>query len=405
MQDGPATAIHGLAIAAPLHHRAPIAFGQINIHADPLQPISGHLAKRPDIREICGIDHDNALIGIARFTQSGAGAVQITRHHRFTQILVIGGVARPKAAAERPIRAIIPTRCPHVIFLQNRKPDSAANAHIIKGRVKIIHAQHGKAAGGIRHFAPHITRAGQQRLQIRMRPFPPINLAILQSRRRCRGVWQDMPFNAPEMRDLAARCPGRRFLARLIGIKLLIHHAAAGVIFAGDKAIRARSDHLRDTAIGIGLGQAFGHDEGHGGIRLGQRIQQQGEGALQADFDGAVIHRAPFIHLARQQLAEGLTRTPALQACDAIAGAHGFAIMETQTGAQRNAPALAIIQRLSAFGHLRLRLQFRIHAIKRVKHMPAVIAGHGCGGEDRVKHAQIGLRHETERLRTHILCD
>ena len=77
--------------------------------------------------------------------------------------------------------------------------------------------------------------------------------------------------------------------------------------------------------------------------------------------------------------------------------------METQTGAQRNAPALAIIQGLSAFGHLRLWFQLRIHAKKRVKDMPAVIAGHGCSGEDRVQHAQISLRHEAERLRTHIL--
>ena len=269
--------------------------------------------------------------------------------------------------------------------------------------MQVIHAQHGKAAGGVGYFASHITRAGQQRLQIRMRPFPPINLAILQGGGGRRWVWQDMPFNAPEMRNLAAGCPGRRFLAWLIGIKLLINHAAAGIIFAGDEAIRARADHLRDTAIGIGLGQAFGHDEGHGGIRLGQRIQQKREGALQADFDGAVIHRAPFIHLAQQQLAEGLTRAPALQACDTIAGAHRLPIMETQTGAQRNAPALAIIQGFGAFGHLRLRLQFRIHAKKRVKNMPAVIAGHGCGGENRVQHTQIGLRHKAERLRTHIL--
>ena len=303
----------------------------------------------------------------------------------------------------RPIRAIIPSRCPHIIFLQNRKTDSAANAHIIKGWVQVIHAQHGKAPGGIRHFAPHITRTRQQRLQIRMRPFPPINLAILQGGGGGRGVWQNMPFDAPEMRNLAARCPGRRFLARLVPIKFFINHAAAGIIFASNETIGARADHLRDTAIGIGLGQAFGHDERHGGIRLGQRIQQKREGALQADFDGAVIHRAPFIHLAQKQLAEGLTRAPALQACDAIAGAHGLPIMETQTGAQRNAPALAIIQGLSAFGHLRPWLQFRIHAKKRVKNMPAVIGGHGCGGEDRVQHAQIGLRHEAERLRTHIL--
>jgi hypothetical protein len=32
-----------------------------------------------------------------------------------------------------------------------------------------------------------------------------------------------------------------------------------------------------------------------------------------------------------------------------------------------------------------------------------VIAGDSCGGEYRVKYAQIGLRHEAERLRTHIL--
>jgi hypothetical protein len=37
--------------------------------------------------------------------------------------------------------------------------------------------------------------------------------------------------------------------------------------------------------------------------------------------------------------------------------------------------------------------------------MPAMIAGDSCRGENRVKHAQISLRHEAERLRTHILRD
>ena len=77
--------------------------------------------------------------------------------------------------------------------------------------------------------------------------------------------------------------------------------------------------------------------------------------------------------------------------------------MEAQPSAQRDAPALAIIQHLSAFSHLWLGLQFRIHAIKCIEHMPAVIAGHGCGGENRVQDAQIGLWHEAERLRAHIL--
>jgi hypothetical protein len=127
-----------------LHHRAPITLGQVNIHADPLQPIGGHLPKRADVREIGRVDHNNALIGIARFAQGSAGAVQIARHHRLTQILIVRGVARPKAAADIPICPVITARCAHVIILQHGKPDSAADTHIIKGRMQAIHAQHGQ---------------------------------------------------------------------------------------------------------------------------------------------------------------------------------------------------------------------------------------------------------------------
>jgi hypothetical protein len=101
--------------------------------------------------------------------------------------------------------------------------------------MQVIYAQHGKPPARIEHFTAHIRARAPKRLQIRMRPFPPINLTILQGGRCRRRVGQDMPFNAPEMRDLGTRCPGRRFLAWLIGIEFLINHAAAGIIFAAMK--------------------------------------------------------------------------------------------------------------------------------------------------------------------------
>ena len=79
MEDTPAAAIGGFRAHTTLHHRAPIRFRQLHIHANAAQPIRGHLPMRANQWEIGRVDDDNLLTIIAAGLQRGAGAIQAAR--------------------------------------------------------------------------------------------------------------------------------------------------------------------------------------------------------------------------------------------------------------------------------------------------------------------------------------
>ena len=115
------------------------------------------------------------------------------------------------------------------------------------------------------------------------------------------------------MRDLTAGRPIRCLITRAVAFVAHINHAAARHEFIAHEAIGAAANHFADLRAGIGFGQALRHDEGHIRVGLRQRIQQKREGALQANFKRAIIRGAPFIHLCREDLPEGITPRPACQ--------------------------------------------------------------------------------------------
>src|SRR5262249_10233393 len=95
-----------------------------------------------------------------------------------------------------------------------------------------------------------------------------------------------------------------------------------------------------------------------------------------------------------KQLTERVTHGPALDARDAISGAHRAAVVEKQSFAQLDAPCQLIVGDRVAFGHLRAGKAVRADRIERVEYVVTMIAGYGCRGEHWVQQRKVCLRHE-----------
>ena len=82
----------------------------------------------------------------------------------------------------------------------------------------------------------------------------------------------------------AGRAARRALLAWAIPLEAGIGDPRAGDALIGQEAVGAAADRLADLDRGIGLAQAFGHDEADRRRGLGQRVEQQREGPLQAEL-------------------------------------------------------------------------------------------------------------------------
>src|SRR4051794_28670786 len=113
-----------------------------------------------------------------------------------------------------------------------------------------------------------------------------------------------MPLDAWEMRDLAARSPIGLLLPRYVALELRIGYATSRDELVFQKAVRTRPNDLADLSICIRRRQALGYDEGHVGVGLGERVEQERERSVQPDLQRAIIGGAPGFHSWRQELAE-----------------------------------------------------------------------------------------------------
>ena len=201
------------------------------------------------------------------------------------------------------------------------------------------------------------------------------------------------------MHDLAARGPGRRLCPRQVIGEFLINDTRARDVFARHETERAGAHHLRHLCCRAGAGQALGHDHGRRGMRLADGVQQPAKGARQPDHDGLVVLRAKAFRHSAQRLAEAVALGPAIEACRAVARAHRLAIMEFQAVAQRDLPGQPIGGDGVAGGHLRHRVQLRIHPVERVEDAIPMGDGDRGRGEDRVEDGEVGTRDIAQRAR------
>ena len=325
-----------------------------------------------------------------------AGAVNAARPHQRREPGIIGKwrARREHANAGGVERSIRADRCLHEILLVDRGQQGLTQSLVVEGAIQMVEAQNAGQRQRVNRFNHHLAVAAEQQLHFRRRLFVPINLTGLYRGGGGRGIHNDVPFHAIKMRDF--RPGGQAWRAgrhgHVIG-EAFEHRQAAGIEFIGPEAEGAAADRFAHLLEGIGLGQAFGHDEGRAIGNLRQRMEQQREGFFQAEADPHVIHHLDVIGHCGQLLAEGAALHPALQAWHHILRAHGFPVMEFQPRAQRDGDTPPAIIAAMAGCHLRLRLELRIHAIERVEHHIPVIPGDIGRGPNGVEAGEVRLRH------------
>ncbi len=285
---------------------------------------------------------------------------------------------------------------PHVVFLVHRSHHRAAQANVIEWRVDGIEPHDADIALRIGRPDHDLGVLAQHRHEVLLSLFIPIDLSGLQRGGRGGCIRDDLPLDTLELCNLAAGGPFRGLLPRHVAIELLPGRAAARHVLVLQKPERSRTDDLRHRLERIGLRQPLRHDEGSPD---GDRIDQQRERPLQRDLDGLVVREAPRIHRLRRGLSERVAHRPARQARRAVLRAHRLAVVEFQPIAQLDQIGEAVVGNRVALGHLRLRLLRRVHAEQRVPHHPSVVDGHRSGGDDRIQHGQVRLRHELQHAR------
>ena len=240
----------------------------------------------------------------------------------------------------------------------------------------------------------------QQRQQIDRRRLPPFLLAGLDRCGRGGGIGDDVPFDALEVRLLAAGDEAWRLLARHVAVEPLERRQRAGGPLVAVEHVRAGADVFVDLLVRIGLARSrSGMMKQTLAVGLPSPCASSGNGSLQAEDECAVISGTEFVERGLDALGEAVTLHPALNRRDAVGCADRRAVVELEPVAQPEAPCQAVIGDLVALAHLRLRREVAVPPIQRVPDHVAEVAGDRGRGPDRVGVLQIAFGYELQRLR------
>jgi len=252
---------------------------------------------------------------------------------------------------------------------------------------------------------PHSARAAEQVELVVVGVFLPVLLAG-DERVGGRGrVRHDAPLDPVEMHDLGPGVPGQHAVsARHVALEFRIDGDRPRHPLVRLEAEGAAADQFRDLAEGIGVGKPLRHHGADRDGRLAERDGQQREGPLQTEADRAVVGSGELVRRVHQDGAEGVALRPAAEAGDAVAGQDLLAVMEAQAFAKRQVPALAVVLDAVPVHHLRRGSVLAVHAVQRVEHHVAMVAGGVGEGGHGVERHHVLLRREAERgggLRPH----
>ncbi len=197
---------------------------------------------------------------------------------------------------------------------------------------------------------------------------------------------------------LAAGGARRWLAARHVLGELDVHRLVARLELVALEHVRARADVLFDLLVRVGLGDALGHDEGHVGTRLAERLEHETAGLAQEDAEGVGRRRIHALHELHQRRAHRIALAPALQRGDHVLARDRLAVVELQALAQLEGPQPVVAALGPALDHLRLDLGAFVGAEQRVVDHVAVVAAHVGGGPDRIQDRQVGVRHHAQHI-------
>ena len=187
----------------------------------------------------------------------------------------------------------------------------------------MVEPHHPERAKRVEHFGLDPRRLAQLRHQIGQRIFPPVDFAALQGGRCGRRIRHDLPFNPIEIGDLAAGPHRRRFLTRHIAGIARIGGRGARHPFVAQERVRPGSDIFGDHGKGIGLGDAFRHDET---AFATQHISGDREALFHPELQALIVERHQFVAARHQGAAHRVALGPSDNRLHAVRRPHRDAI-------------------------------------------------------------------------------
>ena len=204
--------------------------------------------------------------------------------------------ARREVAGQRlPEVVVVAHQGAHVVLLAQRHQHRAPHAHVVEGRVQVVHPEGADVPERVGDVDGHVAVALQRRHQVGDGVLPPVDLAVLERGRGGRRVGHDVPLDAVHAHALGAGKPGAGVGARLVAGEALEGGAGAGHPVAAHEAHGAAAHVLPDLLERVGLRDPLRHDEAAGRAGLAEREAELREGLLQRPAEGPVVHRRQFV--------------------------------------------------------------------------------------------------------------
>ena len=324
----------------------------------------------------------------------------------------LGGIARElvlpaprrlqrRAAGEQRLALLVELGIADIgveeILLVQRIEHGLPDLGIVERLVQHVEAHRVLAAGLVHDLDLDALLLLDQRQQIGRHDLDEIDLVVQQRIDLRLRVGDPDPFDAIDLRHLAAGKAGRRLGARLVVGVLQVDRLLAGLPLVLLEDERARPRGVGDLRIGIGVGDALGHHERHVGAGLAQRVEHEPVRLLQHHPDRLVVGRRQLGDIGHQLLAHRVLGAPALERGDAVGGRHRRAVVPGEPVTQGERPGKLVGRGVPLLHHLRLELQLVVEGKQRVVDEIAVVLGDQRRGPDRIDDLEVRMKRELER--------
>ena len=193
--------------------------------------------------------------------------------------------------------------------------------------------------------------------------------------------------------------PEARLRPRLVLGVLEIDRLLAGLPFVLLEDEGAGAGVVLDLLVGVGLGDALGHHEGHDDGRLAERFEHRPELLLEHHLEGLGIDDL-VVRSDCESFSPIESRT-AQRFSEAMQSSAVTGVPSCHSSPSRSLKVQVSPSSLDTPGvdHLRLDLELLVHGEQRVVEHVAVIAHDVGAAPDRIEHLEIGMHDDLEGLR------
>ena len=396
-EDVPPALLDRAGDGAPRGERAPVHGLELGRDADLAQQLGGDEGGAAVDGDVGRLEDDDRAAVVAGFGDEGAGAVEVLRRQRLRPgVGLERGPAAEIGGAGAEIGRVADGR-PQVVRLVDRPQHRPAHLRVVERRQTVVQADPTLVAERIEGLDDDSGARLHDRQQVVRRQFEVIHLAGDERVHRRRRIGDVKPFDAVDLRALAAGGEARRLGARRVVRVADVDRLRARNPLPGDEHERPGADGFGHLFERVGLREAGRHHERHVRRNLAERLQDEAVGRLQGQRKGPVVDGLEALGGVHEFLPHAVARAPAPDRGHAIGRRHRRPVVPEQAVAQAEGPHQAVGARRPVLDHLRADLESLVEGEQGVVHHVAVVAADVGGGPDRIEVLQVGVRDDSQR--------